>query len=223
MAYQKNIMPIAAPSMEQVSSDMAGIGMNINAPSNFEANIEDTLVFASIDGMDRDLLRTLAVMTHWLHFHSRIVNVDRLTRLIQQERSVRVRVYWASIAKWKNNDPRFRKLAKVYKGQRIDLTSGTGFHVMRHGEDERFKDGPLRVPANVLRQRDRDIWPIEKMQERNLFVRYRLIIGPVYRADMWAMLDLNPELTTAELARRTYGSFSTAWNAHRDWRIVNHA
>lgn len=222
MAFTKRIEPEAEPSRDQLTNDMAGIGMHFSAHPNYEANIEDTIYFASVDGMDRDDFRTLSVMTHWLHFYSRLVNTDRLTRLVSASDSERVRAYWTGVAIWKRADPRFRRLAKLYQGPRIDLTSGTEFLVTRDGENWRFQDGPLRVPMKTLRERDMDVLPLEFMKRHNMFIRYRLIIGPGYRADMWAMLDLHPELTTAELARRTYGSFSTAWSAHRDWRVVNH-
>ena len=41
-------------------------------------------------------------------------------------------------------------------------------------------------------------------------------MGPTYRSDMWAALEINPDLTPAELARQTYGSFPTAVIA-LDW------
>ena len=39
----------------------------------------------------------------------------------------------------------------------------------------------------------------------------RVMLGPSYRADMWAELESDPSLPPAELARRAYGSFATAW------------
>lgn len=46
------------------------------------------------------------------------------------------------------------------------------------------------------------------------------MIGPTYRADMWAALEADPDLSAAELARRTYGSFATAWHVRRDFALV---
>jgi len=50
--------------------------------------------------------------------------------------------------------------------------------------------------------------------------RRRILLGPTYRADMWAELDANPSLSAAELARRTYGSFATAWHVRQDWAVL---
>jgi hypothetical protein len=46
-------------------------------------------------------------------------------------------------------------------------------------------------------------------------------MGASYRADMWAALDNKPTLTAAELARRAYGSFATAWQVKRDFAILH--
>ena len=48
----------------------------------------------------------------------------------------------------------------------------------------------------------------------------RARMGPAYRADMWVLLDGEPGLTPAELARRTYGSFATGWQFKRDCELI---
>jgi len=40
---------------------------------------------------------------------------------------------------------------------------------------------------------------------------------------MWAQLENDPTLSPADLARRTYGSFATAWQVKRDWQLLNAA
>jgi hypothetical protein len=35
------------------------------------------------------------------------------------------------------------------------------------------------------------------------------------------MLEGKPGLTASELARRTYGSFSTAWRVKHDWALIS--
>jgi len=46
------------------------------------------------------------------------------------------------------------------------------------------------------------------------------MIGPAYRADMWAALEDDPTLSAASLARKTYGSFATAWHVRRDFGVL---
>ncbi len=86
-----------------------------------------------------------------------------------------------------------------------------------HGEDQRFAGSRLRVPANVLRDRPADVLTPAELASRHRAYRWRLVIGPTYRADMWAALEREPTLSAAEVARRTYGSFATAWQVRRDF------
>ncbi len=90
----------------------------------------------------------------------------------------------------------------------------------RHGEDARFARSPLRVPANLLRDREADVLTPRELARRHRAYRARVAIGPTYRADMWAALDAEPTLSAAALARRTYGSFATAWHTRRDYGLL---
>jgi len=108
-------------------------------------------------------------------------------------------------------------MTKLYEGPRQDLLrTGTAFRVKRHGEDPRFVLTSLRVPANLLRDRAADVLPTREMAKRHRAYRARVVIGPSYRADTWAALDENPDLTASELARREYGSFATAWHVRSE-------
>jgi hypothetical protein len=102
------------------------------------------------------------------------------------------------------------------------LSTGTDFQIKRHGEDPRFAGSRLRVPANVLRDRPDDVLSPAELAKRHTGYRFRVIIGPSYRADMCSQLELDPSLSPAELARKTYGSFATAWHARRDFELVSH-
>lgn len=221
MSYSRRIAPTAAPDPETLSSMMAGIGMNIAATPDRNANIEDTLYFASIEGMDHDDLRTLSLATQWLSVHLRRINADRMIRLISACPSERVRCYWKAVAVWQPKDRRLARLLKTYRGSRIDLLpSGTDFQIGRRGEDLRFADGPLRVSAGTLREREADILSPEELAARHSVYRWRILVGPSYRADMLAFLERNPALSTSDLARLAYGSFATAHEVKRDWSML---
>jgi hypothetical protein len=100
------------------------------------------------------------------------------------------------------------------------LRTGTDFQISRRGEDQRFRNGPLRVPAGVLRDRPADILGPQALAKRHDTYRYRVLIGPTYRADMWALLDREPSLSASELARKADGSFSTAWQVKHDRALI---
>jgi hypothetical protein len=201
---------------------MVGIGMNFGADAAPNPNIEDTLLFASIEGMDRDDLRVLAILVTWFGIHAPWVNADRLTKLILSAGSARVRAFWSALARWQAKDRRFARLAKVHAGSQLELLStGTDFQIKRHGEDPRFAGGPLRVPANTLRDRMADVLTPEELARRHSAYARRIMLGPSYRADMWAALQREKSLSVAELARRTYGSFATAWHVRRDFDLLS--
>ena len=218
MAHSRALAPALAPSTDALTADMVGIGMLVGGEGSRDPNIEDTLLFASVEGMERDDLRVLAVLVTWFGVHSSRVNADRLTRLVALQESKRVRAFWSALAHWRGADRRFARLARGYRGSRVDLlTTGTDFHLRRHGEDPRLAGSRLRAPANVLRDRPADVLTPAELASRNSAYRWRLVIGPTYRADMWASLERDPVLPAAALARAAYGSFATAWQVRRDF------
>jgi hypothetical protein len=224
MPYNRAIAPSARPSDRDLTSAMVGIGMAFAAKGTTDPNIEDTIVAASIQGIDGDDLRVLSVLTTWLGVHSPWINADRLTRLVSLCDSERVLAYWSAFAAWHARDRRFRRLGALYEGQRLDLLPvGTDFQVRRRGEDPRFAEGPLRVAEGMLRDRVADVLTPEELAARHRGYRARVQMGPSYRADMWAVLEADPELKAAEVARRAYGSFATAWHVKRDFDVLRRA
>jgi hypothetical protein len=220
MAHRRAIAPAQAASGDALTADVVGIGMLVGGAGSRDANVEDTLLAASLEGMERGDLRVLAVLATWFGIHSGRVNVDRLTRLVAMTESKRVKAFWSALARWRSSDRRFARLARAYHGARIDLlTTGTDFQLARHGEDSRFAGSKLRVPANVLRDRPADVLAPAELAKQHSAYRWRLVIGPTYRADMWAALERQPELAAAALARETYGSFASAWQARREYSV----
>jgi hypothetical protein len=224
MPYSRTVESGRWPGGSQLTSDMVGIGMLFAANGSEEPSIENTIVAASIEGMERDDLRVLSVLTTWIGIHHPRINADRLLRALKGHESTRVRAYWAAIGTWLGKDRRLARLTDLYQGRRIDLLrSGTDFHLRRRGEDERFRGTCLRVPAGVLRDRSADVLSPAELAGRHETYRFRVLMGPSYRADMWAALERDPDLTAAQLARTAYGSFATAWKVKRDWALLNAA
>jgi len=220
MPFSRAVGPAPAET-DELTANMVGIGMNFAASASPQPNIEDTLFYTSVEAIEKPDLRVLAVLTTWFGIYAKWVNADRLTQIVANEKSQRVRAFWSALAHFCRKDPRFARLGRLYSGTRQDLlSSGTDFQIMRHGEDQRFAGSPLRVPGNVLRNRLKDVLPATELARRHHAFRYRVIIGPGYRADMWAAIEADPTLSVAELARKTYGSFATAWRVKRDFAIL---
>lgn len=221
MAFRRLTSPRLVLEGKALTSALVGIGMAFAVKPAPNPNIEDTLMAASVEGMEREDLRVLAILVTWLEIHAAWINADRLTALVGRHPGERVRAFWGSVAHWFAKDRRFARLAKAYEGPRLELlAAGTAFHLHRSGEDPRFAGGPLRVPAGILRDRKGDVLAPIELASRHDAYRRRILLGPSYRADMWAALDRDPSLSAAELARRTYGSFATAWHVKRDWQVL---
>jgi hypothetical protein len=223
MAFSRAVAPAVGPGHEDLTTALVGIGFNLAArrPKR-EPNIEDTLLFAAVEGMESADLRVLALLVTWFGVHSAWVNAERLTRLTIGHPSSRVRALWAALGRWQQADRRFARMATAYRGPRIAAAGGTSdFLVRRHGEDRRFRNGPLLAAANLLRDRPEDVLTPATLAACHSAYRLRVIIGPTYRADMWAALEQDAALSTAELARAAYGSFATAWRVKRDFALLN--
>jgi hypothetical protein len=221
MPFSRAVTAPTSLESDELTAAMVGIGMNFASRANPGANIEDTLLFASFEGMEKDDLRVLAILVTWFGVHAPWVNADRLTKIVAETPAPRVRALWSALARWQSKDRRFARLTKVYAGPRLELlATGTDFQIKRHGEDERFAGGPLKVPANVLRDRPADILSPAELAKRHHAYRLRIMIGPTYRADMWSELERDSTLSAAELARRAYGSFATAWHVRRDFGLL---
>ncbi len=224
MGFSRTLVPTQSPQADMLTSCMAGIGMNFTAVPSADPNIEDTILFASVEGVENYDLRVLAVLVTWFGIHAPWVNADRLTKMVEAQSSSRLRAFWSALASWHKKDRRFARLARLYVGQRQNLIeTGTNFQVRRHGEDPRFEGSPIRVAANVLRDRTSDVLQPADLARRHNSYRYRVMMGPSFRADMWAALERDPTLSAAELARRTYGSFATAWHVKREFRLLSTA
>lgn len=225
MPFSRNVI-LPTPATEDVlTAAMVGIGMALSSERSMaDPNIEDTLLAASSEGMEQDDLRVLDLLVTWLGLHSPWVNADRLVRATTLVTSTRVRTFWAAVGHWLQKDRRFVRLRDLAGAERVDLLrTGSAFQVQRRGEDPRFAGSPLVVPAGILRGRASDVLSPSELAKKHRAYRCRVMMGPSYRADMWATLEQEPGLSAAEVARKAYGSFATAWQVRRDRALVEPA
>jgi hypothetical protein len=220
MGFKRILFPKTYAKKDALTSDLVSIGFQLQWRPGAPANIEDTLIAASIEGVAGDY-RILAILVDWLDQHLFNVNADRLTKLVIQQNNLRLKAFWCAIAEWKKDDNRFKKISKLTR-RRIDLLEfGTDFIVDKKGEDPRFENTVLRVPNETLRKRERDVLSPPLVAKIHPAYRARLMIGPTYRADMWAILESNHgEVSLSDLARQAYGCFNTAIKAKKDWSIL---
>ena len=96
MAYKRPRSPAQALQGEALTSAMVGIGMNFAARAAANPNIEDTLLAASVAGMEQEDFRVLSMLMTWLDVHSGRINVDRLTTPVELAR----RTYGSFATAW---------------------------------------------------------------------------------------------------------------------------
>jgi len=223
MAFSRATTPEPAPTPDELTARMVGIGMNFAAEPQVGADIEGTLVHASALGIVEGDLRVLSVLTTWFGVHHAHVNADRLVRLVSAYPSERVRAYWSAVAAWLRKDRRFARLG-AHAGPPIDLLpTGTEFQLKRRGEDERFVGSKLRVPRGTLRDRLEDVVSPKVLVRRHAGYRNRVLMGPTWRADVWTVLEQAPDLSVADVARRAACSFATAWQTVQNFQLLREA
>ena len=221
MAFRRTAAASAAPPAEELTACMVGIGMNLAAEPYVDADIESTLLHASEVGIVEGDLRVLSVLTTWMGVHHARVNADRLVRLVGEHPADRVRAYWSAVAVWLAKDRRLGRLVKLYRGEPVDLLpTGTAFQLARRGADERFAGSKLKVPRGTLRDRADDVLRPDVLVRRHAGYRNRVVMGPTWRADVWTVLNRDPKLAVAEVARRASCSFATAWQTAQDFRLL---
>jgi hypothetical protein len=223
MTHKRNILPDSLLTSEALTSTLIGIGFRFSGKPTRDCNIEDTLIAASLEGLAGDG-RVLSLLVDWWEIHHSRVNADRFMRLVDHYAHEAVPsfiVFWTAQVQRFKSDTRFARLLKKAPKKRFNfLGERTDFLTTKNGEDERFAKTCLRIPQKVFRHRAEDIMTPTELAKMHTPYRYRILMGPSYRADMWALLSREPNLNPAELARPCYGSYPTAFAVKRDFKIA---
>lgn len=225
MSSKKNTESYIAKSGDALTADMIGIGMLFSGDGSKCPNIEETIFSASIEATMNKDYRVRALLVDWWGIYYQSVNIDRLTSLVNYITHKEVKRFWCALAQWKKADPRLTRLSSLLSDQK-DLDSGTEFRIQKYGEDPRFQNTCLRVASNEIRSRPKkDILSPANLAKIHMVYRYRLIIGPTPRADMWAKLEMEKrkksDISGAELARFARSNRATACRVKREWSIIN--
>lgn len=219
MAFKRRREPVMVEDQD-LEGHLAGLGMALACDPVPDANIEDTLLAAVHQGMELGDLRVLGLVTAWLERYHAWVNADRIIHCVQGVASPRTVVFWVSRAQFWAADIRWKRLRQSLPEPVDLLPVGTGFQIERKGEDSRFQGTVLRIPRGTLRERPGDVDSAAHIARSHRAFRWRILVGPSYRADCLALAEAHPDLAAAELARRTYASFATAWGVLRDLRLL---
>ncbi|MBF0206085.1 MAG: hypothetical protein HQK53_04275 [Oligoflexia bacterium] len=207
---------------EELTQGLLSLGIRIDDHLSSQQLFlpEDVLVSASIEGLDGKY-RTLSLVVSWCFYHFQKINVMCLVNEVSKIERPIVKAFWSAIGTVLSRDRRFKKLEKIYSGNRVNCPGAEEYHFKKYGEDPIFVNSSLKVPGNgLIRIRERDTMSPSELCKINTFYRWRTIIGPSYRADMWALAENNSNTKAAELARKCHGSFATAHAVLQDLRYL---
>ena len=218
----------------ELEASLRGVGLRLGTSATLLEEIcspEQVLVSAVAEAIPRDL-RTLSVVTTWLEVHGDRLHIAELMRYLvtaheETADPIRFAAYWSAIAQRRRSDARWAKVARRFAGSPTYLGELPGdleeAQVARKGADHRFAGSRLRVPRGMLRDRAADVDDPATLARRNHWYRERIRQGSTYRADCWAELDVHPDISPAELARRVGCTYPVARLAASDHRILRGA
>ena len=226
MAFKRVILPESFLKGHELTQAMADIGIRVGQrPKKTSPNIEDVLLSASIESLENYDWRTLSLVVQWFLKHSSLINVDRLTRALNERQGdKKLIIFWSALAQTTKHDLRFKRIQSMYRRKRVLLGDKSAKLLLaRNGEDKRFQKTSLIVPNKMLRSRESDVLKIQDLVKVHLGAYYRVMLGPSYRADCFCELMKNSSITASEAARLSYSSFKTAWDTKNDWDVIKTA
>ena len=219
---------------KSLDSDLRAIGFNINnKKKSINPNIESTLISASIEAVNNKDNRMGGLLVDWITIHYLRINVDRLTKFVfslSKSDYKFVKIFWcANAQRLFTKDQRFKRLSELYKGRRVNFADrfvkkrqkkATKMLIEIKGEDGRFKRTCIRVPKGYFSERPQQIFPVSVVAKNHLPYRYRVMMGPSYRADLWALLDSDSNISAYALGKKAHCSYRSAYIAKKDYEFL---
>ena len=217
-----------------LNSDLRAIGFNLNCKKqSVDSDIEISIISASIEAVNNKDNRIGGLLVDWMTVHYLRINVDRLTKFIFSLDDLDykfVKTFWCATAqRFFPKDMRFKRLSRLYVGKRVDFADrfsnlrtgkATRMFIKMKGEDERFKGTCIRVHKGYFSERPRQIFSVSFVAQTHLFYRYRVMMGPSYRADLWAILKSCPDISAYALGKKAHCSYRTAYIAKKDYELL---
>ena len=219
---------------KSLDSDLRAIGFNLGGgKKSTDPNIEASLISASIEAVNNKDNRIAGLLVDWITLHYLRVNVDRLTKFVfslNDSDYKFVKIFWcANAQRLFLKDQRFKRLSELYSGKRLNFADRfvkkgqervTKVLIEIKGEDERFKRTCIRVPKGYFSERPHQIFPVSVIAKNHLSYRYRVMMGSSYRADLWALLDSDPNISAYALGKKAYCSYRSAYIAKKDYELL---
>lgn len=211
-------------SGQELNKALVGLGFLLSSNSKKNMNIEHILISivkeVFSDGLAYDL-RLLGLFVNWIEVHSSQINANRFIKLTYALKSPLAIKFLAGVFEYVK-DVRFKKfVAENSPKRRVHFLKNSNFLLKKNGEDKRFKGTRLIVHSKALPNRPELILSPELLSKKHLYYRYRVLLGPTYRADIIAHLTVDENLSPAELARCHFTNYQTSYRAKKDFQIFS--
>jgi len=207
---------------DDLTRSLVGLGFLLSSDSVKNVNIEHCLISLVKESFSDDSaydLRLLALLVNWLEIHISQVNANRFVKLVKHLNNPAASKFLAGVFEYLD-DIRFKKFVIGNSpNRRTQFLKKSTFLVEKNGEDARFKNTRLIVHSKAISDRPDLILSRELLAEKHLYYRYRVLLGPTYRADIIANLSIDGSLSAAELARYHFTNYQTSHKAKKDFQI----
>lgn len=222
MSYKRKALPEVTYKDQDLYARLAGIGFRFAVVPVSQSPIEDTLISAACTAVEEDDRRLWVGLLDWWAVHHPYVNADRLLRALQELNKPKISALFSGLAQGTSPIGRFRGLAGLYRGKRLVLFSEDyRYRLARDGEVERFEHTSLAVPRSLYKESTRDIMTTHEVAMIHRPYYWRIVMGPVYRADLWSACEKGVVRTAYSLASEAYCSISVARKVLIDYRIAS--
>ena len=202
-----------------------------------DPDIEATLLSASVEAVNNKNNRMGGLLVDWITIHHSKINMDKLTKYVfslSEKTHKLVKIFWcANAQRLLAKDQRFKRLAASYTGQRVHFADSvfkfpgqkklTKMFIKTRGEDKRFKGTCIRLFKGYFVERVGQIHPESLMVKTHLPYRYRVMMGPSYRADLWAILTRQPNLSAYALGKKVHCSYRTAYIVKKSHTLLKNS
>jgi hypothetical protein len=84
-------------------------------------DLEETIMRATMCGMEDDDYRVLSLATQWLETHALILDLERIGGFLSANGHPRTRAFWCAIGQMFAHHPRFTPLTHFHTGGRMNL------------------------------------------------------------------------------------------------------
>lgn len=221
MSYRRDDAPKKIFTDHELTARLIGIGFRFSGKPTRDPDIEDVLISAAHGAVLGGDGRLWTGLLDWWAIHHSCVNADRMIRALSALDIAPLGTFFAGLAQSIEPEGRFRALARMSRGKRLVIFNEEyRYRLARDGEAERFEGTSLAVPRSLYTQSSRDVFSQKELCAWHSAYRWRITMGPTYRADLWAACERAFPRTAYSLAQELHCSLGAARRVLHDYELA---